>query len=174
MRTKTILLAFTLLFASFAYAEKNPVKVTLNDGTTFDWNNYSDTVDSYCTYKHSGQFCIPKKDVESIVEIKDDISKDAHVIYSCTKNCGQSFKPVNRPRQDEAIWDRQKPDNREQAQQPQQEKQPQGGLKRCGSNNDCGPHMICDRQYIYSTRGSGYAKICVQANKWNDKDWWAR
>ncbi len=174
MKIKTIVLAFILLLASVAFAGENPVRVTLTNGSTFDWKHYNDTDDSYCTYKGGGQFCIQKKDVQSIVEIKDDTPKDAHVIYSCTKNCGQSFKPSAETARQNSM-DRWKPEKRNPAQQAQQANQPQAGLKGCASNNDCGPHMICQSKlFIGGSRGMGSAKICVQANKWDDKDWWAR
>ncbi len=96
MKINSIVLALILLPVSFVFAGENPVTVTLTNGSTFKWQHYNDTDDSYCTYKWGGQLCIQKKDVKSIVEIKDDTPKDAHVVYSHTKK--NDTAPQNKKR----------------------------------------------------------------------------
>ncbi len=68
MKTLIICL-FLAVSTSFVYAE---VQLHFKDGRTLIWSDYTEEDGSYCTWKAGGQICIPKKDIVSVKEVKEE------------------------------------------------------------------------------------------------------
>lgn len=88
MKTSVIILvALLTVMTSGAFAS---VVLKMKDGTELNWSSYQEESGNYCTYKGGGLFCVDKKDVKSIVEVKDNTPKDANVVYGCNQDCDKS------------------------------------------------------------------------------------
>lgn len=66
-------------------SDGRPIKLTLKNGNTMTWSNYTENGDQYCTQKSIGLFCIQKNSVASIVA-KEEEYPDAVVIVNKTSD----------------------------------------------------------------------------------------
>ncbi len=67
---KTFIICFVLAVSTSLVSAE--VQLQFKDGRTLTWSEYTEENDSYCTSKAGGIFCVPKSDVVSVKEVKEE------------------------------------------------------------------------------------------------------
>lgn len=82
-----VVVAVVLMLVILAASVQAVVVLKGKDGTTLTWDNLLEEDGNYCTWKSAGKFCIPKGDIASVKEEKEEVIADnVTVKYSSEGN----------------------------------------------------------------------------------------